>query len=138
MPPPTPSSLLLRLSLPPPPPSPLLPNKSNRPGTALGTQQEQYRVIIISWKRLWSDRTAYFTQLNVNSKGRAAKTKATSGFPIFRTEKSSFFRGFAVLLLLLLFKSFQIRSFQKHFFFFHTNPYDDISTISQHCQRGCL
>jgi len=47
------------------------------------------------------------------------------------------FRGFAVLLL-LLFKFFQIRSLQKHSFFFsHTNPYDD-SKVSQHCQRGCL
>ena len=58
------SSLLLRRSLPLPPPPP---NKPNLPGTALGTKPEQYRVIIISWKRLWSDRKAYFTQLDVNS-----------------------------------------------------------------------
>lgn len=137
MPPHTPSSLLLRLSLPPPP-SPLLLNKSNLPGTALGTQQEQYRVIIISWKSLWSDRTAYFTQLNVNSKARAAKTKATSGFPIFRTEKSSFFRGFAVYCYYYYLNLFKYVAFRNIFFFFHTNPYDDISKISQHCQRGCL
>ena len=52
-------------------------------------------IILTFLYKMTTSKSCYYIQKKFNNNNNTANTKATWGFPIFRTEKPSFFRAFS-------------------------------------------